>query len=1101
VLLLFAMAVATGGCGWSSAYSPSWFSQPGEGVILVGRPEVFTRQRLVNRRLTEQQWLENVALAATPTTPSVQGLEDVRTFSGLYSKTAATFDPLGGKLAVAQSGLSVENLQNQADTNALQHQIDVLKLQQQLTALGSAPPSAPPSAAAPATAPGTAAPAPSPPTSTAPGAPTPSPSGLLNNAPAVPSPADIVPSLAKITSIEFLRDQLAYRDAVQAALREQELDDSHDLRGLTLYTLKFDLSVLPSGQQNDLYAKVQLELPCANAGPARPCSGIPPLTAAHYTSWIAKVRRALQLEAITVERRIDFHILTDDEQLQLAAAGGRWLNNLNKQKAAATAQKNNLTSLLETGLTASQRAEAETKKHQAEKAETNLDVSQRSCQDFLRGLTTPPDARTSSWPGDGTTPNTAAAEATRRGVATCLIPERYDALAALVTFGDPVPVVLEDDKQYFLPTILPVYNDARQGAFALQAALQSAAPHLPGASPEASYVVTVGPKEEAQNISSVAAAEQLRNMVLSIQALIPQSGVTASNYTEYLSRSQQRVHAILRRPLVVGFADHGSRFGWLLGPRFDIGPNAAPTFSQTPAQHSVQVSIAVPGWMTALPLAYTTSWVDKTGAPHAERRGVLHVSLPGDDRFLTTAVLAAADSTPNPPLIAPPLNVDNSLKIQRLLGGQPGDVLIHGTDLWRNPKVFLGGQPADTVTVLPDMNGLSAHFATVATPPRKSKENPSADITVVTSTGKTTLRDAVQIFPSATVGADKLTVSLLSPIVTSKTLDEDPLLLTVSAPSSVVPPAIFSLWIRPILPGEDPSKTAIKRPFLRLPNTFLVEGDQATLFRAFVKPPDISTVWHDVWAQFPAAGEPTSWVMQAQLMMAPSLGVPPAVVPSTDGKPLLFAYFLNRGASRARLTTAKPSKAIVFDAKGYFQPSLLITVGQDDVFTQAYPGLQQALAAGLSVRIVQVEKATNDVENHIGAVLVPLDASNFSPLRPITAPQLPDDLKAKLLAPKTISLNSLPGITGGQGDSTAASQSGASPGSVTGNKQPGSGGPANWLTQRLATSGSGTFRLFLVVAPNIEIPIDPLVTIESPPKPPSRSSQSSQPAPSRPTPN
>src|SRR5437773_1533991 len=61
-ILSFAIVLFTGGCGWMTTRGTPFFSSPGEGVILVGRPEVFTRQRLVSRRLTEQQWLENTAL-------------------------------------------------------------------------------------------------------------------------------------------------------------------------------------------------------------------------------------------------------------------------------------------------------------------------------------------------------------------------------------------------------------------------------------------------------------------------------------------------------------------------------------------------------------------------------------------------------------------------------------------------------------------------------------------------------------------------------------------------------------------------------------------------------------------------------------------------------------------------------------------------------------------------------------------------------------------------------------------------------------------------------------------------------------------------------
>jgi hypothetical protein len=163
----------------------SLFTSPG-GEILISRPEVFSRQRLVNRRLTEQQWLET-RLAATPTEPTFQGLQDIRIFDGIYNKTGVTFDPLAGKTAVAQNNLNVQSLQNQAEKSSLQHQIEMAKLQQQLAAVknsatdtsgasaGSTGSSSPPAAVEPTPA-------------GPPGASTPTPSEIFSKAPVVPSP-------------------------------------------------------------------------------------------------------------------------------------------------------------------------------------------------------------------------------------------------------------------------------------------------------------------------------------------------------------------------------------------------------------------------------------------------------------------------------------------------------------------------------------------------------------------------------------------------------------------------------------------------------------------------------------------------------------------------------------------------------------------------------------------------------------------------------------------------------------------------------------------------------------------------------------------------
>src|SRR5438105_2151886 len=78
---------------------PTPVAQP--GCIYLGRPEVFTRERLLNRRLAEQAWLEDQL--KLPVDPTFQGYRDVREFSGLYTKLSASLDPLRGAQDTAQA--------------------------------------------------------------------------------------------------------------------------------------------------------------------------------------------------------------------------------------------------------------------------------------------------------------------------------------------------------------------------------------------------------------------------------------------------------------------------------------------------------------------------------------------------------------------------------------------------------------------------------------------------------------------------------------------------------------------------------------------------------------------------------------------------------------------------------------------------------------------------------------------------------------------------------------------------------------------------------------------------------------------------------------
>jgi hypothetical protein len=77
-----------------------------------------------------------------------------------------------------------------------------------------------------------------------------------------------------------------------------------------------------------------------------------------------------------------------------------------------------------------------------------------------------------------------------------------------------------------------------------------------------------------------------------------------------------------------------------------------------------------------------------------------------------------------------------------LTAGQEGELLIRGTELWRNPQVFVGSQRADQVTVLANMDSLHAQFRKVKWP-----SGPKENLTVITSYGTAVLDNAIEILP------------------------------------------------------------------------------------------------------------------------------------------------------------------------------------------------------------------------------------------------------------------------------------------------------------------------------------------------------------------
>src|SRR5437773_6742474 len=101
------------------------------GEVVVDRPEVFTRERLVTRRVRETQFLDGKLNA--PFVTSIQGYNDVREFSGFMAKFQATFDPLKGALDVAQGNKTLADIQRSDQTAQAQQQFNALQINRLIT--------------------------------------------------------------------------------------------------------------------------------------------------------------------------------------------------------------------------------------------------------------------------------------------------------------------------------------------------------------------------------------------------------------------------------------------------------------------------------------------------------------------------------------------------------------------------------------------------------------------------------------------------------------------------------------------------------------------------------------------------------------------------------------------------------------------------------------------------------------------------------------------------------------------------------------------------------------------------------------------------------
>jgi len=768
------------------------------GQISIDRAEVFTRERLVNRRLQEQQWLEKKLDFASMAT-TFQGAIDLRELRGIAAGLKAQFDPLGGALQQATLNSQIQDRQRQdqlaalrQDTSLLRAEIDRLKAQQDLDKLKLNPG---------ADVSGSSA------TGGAPTSTSSSPRTLVDASAlagsweglqkAVPDPQDRRETTARLTSVETLRDELAYRNAVHTALRETELDDAHDINGYALRTLKFDISVIPHDETAEHIGMIRL-----TPDPHMALFDEPNELADVYRAWQQTVLQQAQFEALSLQRRYLQGLITDDDIVACLTARDRVRQALARLLEAANFDDPNRVKYL-------QKAMAGLKALRLNDPKCQLD------------------------------PNTS--------MALCKIVEwRYGTLHGRYLYFNDIPTSIHvDGRELYLPDLWPSPENVDEadhrfpseegcqtlvhrkrllalwtkgepthgqeeeelGHLRMQARNQEKALRA-GTSPEQikqgklsyqiredterlrefardiyrlnqdfkPYIYTVEPKELAQNISDVAAAEKLSSLALAASAALPQSGIDVGGSLNQLDRSQLRLQAILRRPLVVGFVGREdqkedgylSSFGWALGPRFEVGASKAlfrrsgadVRYRQAAAQHSVQATMALPGWWDKIEFRYQVGWRDPRGGWSPQRKMItqwkgerhLTVDLSRDYEAITAALLGLHESREQEPTVLP-ANLGEPRTASYLLteGEEKAALLIRGSNLWRNPQVFIGGQKAETVAVLPDMGGLYATFDKVRLPTTADHGSARVDLTIVTSQGVTRLPEAVQILPKAVV--------------------------------------------------------------------------------------------------------------------------------------------------------------------------------------------------------------------------------------------------------------------------------------------------------------------------------------------------------------
>ncbi|HVM48787.1 MAG TPA: hypothetical protein VMU04_12220 [Candidatus Acidoferrum sp.] len=756
-------------------------------------------------------------------------------------------------------------------------------------------------------------------------------SDLSKLQPASPESLALATNLS-ITSVDHFKDVMAYRDAVNAVIREKELDDTHDREGHTLYTLKFDTALIP-GDNSTRAALVKIRI----TQPELASEDVAEI----YRVWLQdlEARRGEEERAIA-SRFSRGQVTSADEALLLYLKDG--MDDLT-ESARREITNSNIGGITNWIIAA---------------GELTVDVLTRGPESRLQRLKEimsycPPPWEPAPPPASGPTNQASGAgppaEATNRApnVATNEAPTK-SALALekrsapglnqrdLLLAGMEMALNAKylDNFRYFagIQYSIDQISDRMTATFGhisdYRPQKGTNAPWWMQRTPERArravaeglvnfsnvlrgwtnsvYVDSVDPQVYAQNISDVSSQTKALELALSVNAAIAKPA-SLSDTMKYLHQTQEFLEAIKRQPLALGFAD-GQEFGWFLGPAFGISESGKATFVHSANRQSFSVSIVVPAWVKNLALSVTNCWLDGKGGVIEKKmvvNAITNVLLPRDMDALTSAILRQY-ARPAPTLY---------LAEQVLQASTNGDqtLLIRGRELWRNPAVLVGSTPADAVDLLPDMRGLVAHFKSIP-----ATYEPKADLTVVTSFGADALEKAVEIIaPSKAPTKPPPSARLTNYFAVN---GGQPLGFVLSSM-----PAAFAGFAIQLSTKDTPGKW---QP--------LADSDYRLTNRAALTIPIKVT-------NPPAPGGPVVYTLDLGLRLTPD-AAPASLFPGTN-KPT-FVYFPVSGQEKPQV----PPTTITYNTAGKpdttsIKLTPLTAVSRAHLY-QAYPGLEKSVDTG-----------------------------------------------------------------------------------------------------------------------------------------------------------
>lgn len=488
---------------------------------------------------------------------------------------------------------------------------------------------------------------------------------------------------------EDFRDRQAYLDLLKSARNSASLDELHDYKGASLVRLNFHTTVIPTPRAANSLGAIQIKV------------------IGNQPSREEKVEFIKEWFAHLNGQRENGKFGPDTDVYDLARAGQVHLHEENGvETAMPTSAEFTTVENLSVSLT---------------EAEWNKDIHftesltwlskpasriEKELANFCGRLSNvPPEAPASTNLEKLLTDVTVA----RQRVATYLY-ERYRKAWGASTESRNLQAAYSD-ASYFLDEVADATGPVR-ACEGVRIEVQEQAEEFPRlvATLDAvtgslnARIYEVGPREQAQQISTESQAASSLALAASIAASRPEMGQSAKAALAYSRQAMGKASTLERVPAVVGYTVGSNAFGWILAPKPVIDTKQVLTVEQLLRTYDLSVDMSVPALWKEVKLSVVTQWGP---SEYALASGTLTgsaidfaVPMPRNAaNYDWFTVHLAGTSAP-------------SVRISQVNGVvnacTESTLVLSGRNVWRAERVMVMGKTFDasSINITPNMDGI-----------------------------------------------------------------------------------------------------------------------------------------------------------------------------------------------------------------------------------------------------------------------------------------------------------------------------------------------------------------------------------------------------------